>query len=61
MKIMPLIIIFLINLIGDIALFQSNQARNQKRVLRSGIILTIAGLVYSTIQTRYIVQKLKNQ
>lgn len=59
-KIMPLFIVLIIDLISDIILFQTNQARNHKRVLRSGIILTIAGLAYSTFQTFFIISKINN-
>ncbi|EAR63149.1 hypothetical protein B14911_28600 [Bacillus sp. NRRL B-14911] len=59
MKLLPQIIILIISLVNDYAVYRLDQKRDRKRLLYSGLVLTLGGLIYSTVQTQYIVKHIK--
>lgn len=59
MKLLPQIVSLIISLVNDYAIYRLDQKRDRKRLLYSGIILTLGGLIYSTVQTQYIIRTLK--
>ncbi|TYS50076.1 hypothetical protein [Bacillus infantis] len=59
MKLLPQIVILIISLVNDYAIYRLDQKRDQKRLLYSGVVLTLGGLIYSTVKTKYIIKHIK--